>query len=185
MRIWKKTCRGVVLAVTGAVLMLTPHPSASAETASPRSSRAPHDESSARIRVPNMATEWPLRLAINGAHQWLADGACQAVLSDFRDQSGRPLSDVLAERHLTPQEYLGYLAFWDGSHLRQCHVPGVAFATAPGYAIVYVCQAAFRRLHPRKAQATVIHEMLHTLGLGENPPASREITARVLERCEH
>jgi hypothetical protein len=30
----------------------------------------------------------------------------------------------------------------------------------------------------------IIHEMLHTLGLGENPPSSREITQRVTERCQ-
>jgi hypothetical protein len=183
MRTWRKTWGEVVLAVAGAVLTL--HPSARAQAASPRSSRTAPDESTARIRVPNMATEWPLRQAINGAHQWLGDSVCQEVLSDFQDLSGTPLSDVLAEKELTPQEHLGYLAFWDGSHLRQCHVPGVAFATAPGYAIVYVCPATFRRLRPREARATVIHEMLHTLGLGENPPSSREITARVLERCEH
>jgi hypothetical protein len=29
----------------------------------------------------------------------------------------------------------------------------------------------------------VIHEMLHTLGLGENPPSTFEITARVRDRC--
>jgi len=29
----------------------------------------------------------------------------------------------------------------------------------------------------------VIHEVLHTLGLGENPPTSTEITLRVEGRC--
>jgi hypothetical protein len=29
----------------------------------------------------------------------------------------------------------------------------------------------------------VIHEMLHTLGLGENPPTTLEITERVRARC--
>ena len=33
------------------------------------------------------------------------------------------------------------------------------------------------------AVATLIHEALHTLGLGENPPSSTEITERVLRRC--
>ena len=37
---------------------------------------------------------------------------------------------------------------------------------------------------PVRAQAIVIHEVLHTLGLGENPPSSTEITARVLARCQ-
>jgi len=32
-------------------------------------------------------------------------------------------------------------------------------------------------------QATIIHEMLHSLGLGENPPAPRYITDRVKQRC--
>jgi len=29
----------------------------------------------------------------------------------------------------------------------------------------------------------VIHEALHSLGLGEDPPSSREITARVSSAC--
>ena len=52
--------------------------------------------------------------------------------------------------------------------------------------MVYVCGRAFKDLaerNPERAQAIVIHEALHTLGLGENPPSSAEITARVLARC--
>jgi hypothetical protein len=30
----------------------------------------------------------------------------------------------------------------------------------------------------------VIHEALHTLGLGENPPTSTEITSRIAARCQ-
>jgi len=37
---------------------------------------------------------------------------------------------------------------------------------------------------PWTAENMVIHEMLHTLGLGENPPSSREITRRVNDRCQ-
>ncbi len=29
----------------------------------------------------------------------------------------------------------------------------------------------------------IIHESLHSLGLGENPPRSQDITSRVTERC--
>jgi len=108
-----------------------------------------------------------------------------AVFSDFEDLSGRLLSDVLAERGLTGQEQLDRLGFYDGSDLRQCGAPGAAFRTAPGYALVYVCPIGFRQLStdPYEARATIIHEVLHTLGLGENPPAPDEITQRVLERC--
>ena len=38
-----------------------------------------------------------LRWAIDGAHEWLGEPACQEVLSDFRDLSGKLLADVLAE----------------------------------------------------------------------------------------
>jgi len=39
------------------------------------------------------------------------------------------------------------------------------------------------RNDPAYAEMILIHELLHTLGLGENPPTSLEITARVTERC--
>ena len=186
MRTWKQTWGGVFLGVVGAVLTL--HTSATiAQAAEPRPARASLEESTARVRVPDVATEWPLRQAINGAHQWLEEPACQQVFSDFQALDGTVLSDVLAERQLTPQEHLGRLAFWDGSHLRQCRVPGIAFVTGPGYAIIYVCPSGFRRLTraPREARATVIHEVLHSLGMGENPPSPREITRQVMERCGH
>ena len=32
-------------------------------------------------------------------------------------------------------------------------------------------------------EAVIIHETLHSLGLGENPPTSDEITWRVFSRC--
>ena len=39
------------------------------------------------------------------------------------------------------------------------------------------------RLAVRRAVEIVLHEFLHTLGLGENPPTSRAITERVAVRC--
>jgi hypothetical protein len=33
------------------------------------------------------------------------------------------------------------------------------------------------------SEILIIHEVLHTLGLGENPPPSADITARVMARC--
>ena len=49
-----------------------------------------------------------------------------------------------------------------------------------------VCGARFVETQfsdPGFAAALVIHEELHVLGLGENPPSAREITARVVARC--
>ena len=66
-------------------------------------------------------------------------------------------------------------------------------ATVPGVPRVFVCPAAPAGANSRLSrmefqsgslvEAMVIHEMLHTLGLGENPPSTFEITARVRGRC--
>jgi hypothetical protein len=36
---------------------------------------------------------------------------------------------------------------------------------------------------PGLSASLIIHESLHTLGLGENPPSSSEITQHVERRC--
>jgi hypothetical protein len=49
-----------------------------------------------------------------------------------------------------------------------------------------VCVEKFTliRHHSRGYLAALfIHEILHTLGLGESPPSSEAITARVVVRC--
>jgi hypothetical protein len=56
--------------------------------------------------------------------------------------------------------------------------------TAPGCRVVRVCSEELKQINtqqPDYVVASLIHEILHTLGLGENPPSSREITARVLD----
>jgi hypothetical protein len=37
--------------------------------------------------------------------------------------------------------------------------------------------------NPSQTEAFLIHEELHSLGLGENPPSPKEINARVLAMC--
>ncbi len=184
MRTSKKTWAAVSLAVAGSILSF--HAPAAAQAADPRPAPGPLGASGVRVHLPDIATEWSLRQVIDGAHEWLANASCGVVFSDFADPSGKLLADVLAERGLTDQEQLGRLGFYDGSDSRQCRVPGVAFMTSPGYALVFVCPREFRRVShdtPREARAMVIHEVLHTLGLRENPPAPHEITERVLQRC--
>jgi len=48
---------------------------------------------------------------------------------------------------------------------------------------VFICPTAFVEGSPEETEAALIHEMLQTLGLGENPSRSRDITARVRARC--
>jgi len=140
------------------------------------------------VRIRHEATADTVRQALRGAAQRLQSPGCQAVFSDFSDASGRLLSDRLADLGQTPQGYLGQVLFYDGSVKPHCQAKdrGVLAVTAPGSPAVFVCPQAFRDLYwkdPLYAEATLIHEALHTLGLGENPPKSREITSRVVKRC--
>ena len=140
------------------------------------------------VRIRHAATADTVRAALRGAAERLEAPGCQAVFSDFADASGRLLSDRLVELGQTPQGYLGQVLFYDGSTQPRCQARdnGVLAVTAPGSPIVFVCPEALRaQFHrqPLVVEATLIHEALHTLGLGENPPTSREITSRVVKRC--
>jgi len=125
-------------------------------------------------------------ISLGYAREWLEVPECRALYDDFSDAGGRPLSEVLRERGLSPADALDDLAFEIGDHAGRCEEPGVVAFTAVGTPAVKVCLyrlvEAFRR-DPREAAAILLHEQLHALGLGENPPSSREITLRILERC--
>jgi hypothetical protein len=144
------------------------------------------DEDAFHVRLRQSRDGFLVGLALRGAHRRLADPGCQAVFSDFTESSGRRLQDVLDERGETGQSHLQRLFFYDGAEARGCGVPGVLAFTQPGSHVVYVCNQWFREAfatNPSKVEAVIIHESLHSLGLGENPPSSHEITARVMERC--
>jgi hypothetical protein len=134
-----------------------------------------------------------LERARAGAARRLGRPECQKVLSDFTDAEGRTLLQNLETWQLGAPDYLHVLSFADGSSIRNCQKTSVQLATTPGLQTVYVCPAGvavagsrFRQTEIRNsslAEFMVIHEMLHTLGLGENPPSTFEITERVKERC--
>jgi hypothetical protein len=122
----------------------------------------------------------------------LEDPECGKLLTDFKDRSGRTLESNLQPLGVSPAEYLLQISFLDGSRLPACRTSSVIMATTPGVPRVFVCPATGRltsRLSGMEfasgseAEAMVIHEMLHTLGLGENPPSTFEITDRVRGRC--
>jgi hypothetical protein len=118
---------------------------------------------------------------------------CGKLLKDFKDRSGRTLAENLQPAGISPSAYLLRLTFVDGSRLPNCGARSVAMATIPGVPRVFLCPDGVGRLNSRLAriaaesaslaEAMVIHEMLHTLGLGENPPSTFEITDRVRYRC--
>lgn len=131
------------------------------------------------------------RLKVKAA-QRLREPECRRLLTEFRDRHGRTLGENLEAWALSADEYLRRLPFEDGSQVGLCRRASVHMASTPGIPRVLVCPGVgspnsrlgrVERASPSLAEAMVIHEMLHTLGLGENPPSTFEITERVRERC--
>lgn len=124
--------------------------------------------------------------AILGAQLRLARTDCRQLLTDFTDESGRVLlADLEATGLGWPEYAVERVSFVDGSEAPQCRKSqALAAFTEPGAKVVFVCAAHFAKLaHRTQAEVLIIHELLHTLGLGENPPSSQEITQRVTKRC--
>lgn len=136
------------------------------------------------VRNADGATTRVLREAVRAASRWLADDGCREIFSDFRDARGRALVEVLRAVGREGHEYLRWLIFFNGAHEKGCLEGGAFATTMPGSRVVYLCPG-FKNLHSDRtlAAAIVIHEELHSLGLGEDPPSSLEITNRVLSRC--
>jgi hypothetical protein len=115
----------------------------------------------------------------------LQDPECRRVFSDFHDIHGQTIEEKVQAWALDPAEYIRSLPFLDGIGESRCHSGKVMLVTAPNVPRVFVCPGFSRlqRDEPELATSLVIHEVLHTLGLGENPPSSAEITERVQARC--
>jgi hypothetical protein len=165
------------LAVLAAALVVLAAPAAPAASLDPDLRRV-------RIRSGEDATA--VLVALQGAQRKLQDSACQQLLEDFQDAEGRSLRDNLAPFGLEPADYLTLLVFADGGEQQRgalCRVRGVAAVTVPKGRVVYICGSAFREMSLPHREHALIHEMLHSLGLGENPPSAREINAQVWRRC--
>jgi hypothetical protein len=127
--------------------------------------------------------EW----VMSGARRRLAEPACQALFGDFADRNGRTLAAVLQASGRTPAEYLDMLVFVDADISADCRGARIRIAvTAPGSRVIHVCSRRFVtyfRQDTSVGEILLIHELLHALGLGENPPTSDQITDRVNARC--
>ncbi len=127
-----------------------------------------------------------LETARGQAAEKLESPGCRLVLADFRDSSGRTLAERLARTGLSAPDFLSRLEFRDGRNEDVCHRRHLDACTVVGGSTVWTCPGG--SLSPggdnlRSGANTLIHEMLHALGLGENPPLPLEITRRVRERC--
>jgi hypothetical protein len=124
--------------------------------------------------------------ALAGAERRLAAPSCRRVLKEYRDGAGRTLAEVLDARALTAEAQLRLVVFADGSGQSPCRRSDVVASTMPGSRVVYVCTGAFgalRERNPARAEAVMIHELLHSLGLAEDIPTSRALTDRVQQLC--
>lgn len=169
---------------TGRALLVSPLVLALVGVASGPVSTAPAVRKQVRFEDPRDGIA--VSEAILGALRRLDDAGCRTLFSEFVTPSGRPLQELLDEREETPQTRLERLLFYDGSRLRSCRSPSPAAFTAPGSLVIFVCGREFRAAAQRSrdaADAVIIHELLHSVGLGENPPTPKAITDAVLARC--
>jgi hypothetical protein len=122
--------------------------------------------------------------AREGAIRRLQSPECRQVLTDFRDPEGRTPLENLAPFGVEPDQYLAQIPFLDGTSRPLCQGQSQLLTTR-GIARIFVCKSFYQTVQQQRdmAEIYVIHEMLHTLGLGENPPTSLEITQQVKRRC--
>ena len=138
-----------------------------------------------RLQVPDPVGGYIARTALDMAWERLAQTECAEILNTFMDPSGHPLDERLRTLAVDRQTYLTLIFFVDGSREVPCIKGSFAFTT-PGSRVVRICIEELKRTwqtNPEHAVSRIIHEMLHTLGLGEDPPSSAEITRRVDVSC--
>ena len=132
--------------------------------------------------VPGSEQQW-VAAAVEGAARRLRDPRCQEVLSDFTDAQGRTLAAGLTERGVSPTDHLRTVWFLDGRGYPACAKRSTDAFSVTGGRLVFVCPTLLRRSVGKHDEILMIHEVLHTMGLGENPPKSDDITNQVAKRC--
>lgn len=101
-------------------------------------------------------------------------------------KSGRNLWTRLLASGRSPADAFDALRFVDSHAAPQCRARTILAFTQTGSQVIHVCGGQFMKRSMRNrmtAEIIVIHEFLHTLGLGENPSTSQVITAQVARRC--
>jgi hypothetical protein len=172
--------RNVVVASLALAFSLALGPNVDAEAAPDASAESP------RVRFAARTTAGAVERALAGALRRLDRPGCQRLFAEFHDGKGRPLREALDGKGLSGSEHLASLIFYDGAAQPPCEREATLAFTFPGSPIVFVCSTQFTRewrRDPFLVEAALIHEGLHSLGLGENPPTSAAITSRVMNHC--
>ena len=139
----------------------------------------------ATVHIREMATARAVSRAVCGAYRRLSRPACGQLFSEYADVDGTPLAEVLAAGGRTRHGFLASVLFYDGARQPRCGLEGIAATTSPRSHVVFICPS-FRALEKndhRTAETLIIHEMLHSVGLGENPPPSWRINRSVFRMC--
>jgi hypothetical protein len=130
-------------------------------------------------------TRGTVRNAIDLAKTRIARDECRLVYGDFELPDGSTPRSKLDVLGIRPEDFVESLVFVDGWADRLCASGLSALTTTPGSRVIHVCPSfvqAYVR-DSRRSAVFIIHESLHALGLGENPPSSNEISQRVERRC--
>lgn len=138
------------------------------------------------VRLRDPAHRLAMAHALRGAARQLERPECEGLLDEFADAGNRSLRAALQAEGLTVDELLSRVLFYDATPAA-CRSSALAGMDAPGDRVVRVCGRRFQQTMSQSrdhAEAIVIHELLHALGLGENPPSSDYITTRVKVRCQ-
>jgi hypothetical protein len=146
------------------------------------------EEVAVRVRFADSVVRNAVQRAVLGAAHRLQRPDCARVFSDFADRNGRPLLATLQASSMTAPRYLtAALWFVDGSEAPQCRTDSVTVAfTSVGSRVIQICGPRFTGRFERQSAAgevLIIHELLHALGLEEDPASSVRITREVTRRC--
>jgi hypothetical protein len=139
----------------------------------------------AGARLAQPAERMAVGQAIRGAALKLASAECEGLLDEFADAQGRPVRAALEAHGMDAGAFLGQVFFYDAPP-QACEGLTLAGSHLVGSRVIRVCGRRFARAWAESsshAEAVIIHEMLHALGLGESPPSSAYITERVIARC--
>jgi hypothetical protein len=139
-----------------------------------------------RVYVGNIVARAAVTASLEGAIQRLRDPDCSRALSVLRGSGGESLGATLTQRAPSWAEYLQGVYFSEGTAGSLCQRRSVLAFTTVNSRVVFICSEAFLQLRRRSvwlAEAVIIHEVLHTLGLPDRNDKDQDITERVLRVC--
>jgi hypothetical protein len=121
-----------------------------------------------RIRIRTSRDAYAAQVAMTGAYNRWQDPSCREPLLALRDSEGRTLRENVPQG--VPEElYPSFIVLM----LAQSCPSGILAMTKPGSRIVGLCPRFTDQVFKdqRSAEVALLHEALHTLGLGEIPGA--------------